>query len=156
MIQLKRIAHLALCVRDLDLSKDFYMRVLGFELLEEEPDHGGVFLSLAGLGNTLDLFASSDVAAGPPRPNDARSLAVLGTHHMAFEAGSEAELRQAYFELKQAGVEILDSMDHESQKSIYFHDPDRNLLEIVWERSDAREIFRRGRADKDNRYVVEE
>jgi len=31
-------------------------------------------------------------------------------------------------------VPILRAIDHVSQKSIYFHDPDKNLLEIVWER----------------------
>jgi len=51
--------------------------------------------------------------------------------------------------IAQAGVAIQRAIDHVSQKSIYFHDPDRNLLEIVWERPDALEIFARGRGDED-------
>jgi catechol 2,3-dioxygenase len=46
-------------------------------------------------------------------------------------------------------VPILRAIDHVSQKSIYFHDPDKNLLEIVWERPDALELFARGRGDDD-------
>ena len=57
---------------------------------------------------------------------------------------SEEELKRAYFSLQDAGVPIHRAVDHGSQKSIYFHDPDNNLLEIVWERPDTREIFARG------------
>jgi catechol-2,3-dioxygenase len=46
-------------------------------------------------------------------------------------------------------VRVLAAVDHESQESIYFCDPDGNMLEIYWERPDAREIFRRGRKDQD-------
>jgi catechol 2,3-dioxygenase len=46
-------------------------------------------------------------------------------------------------------VPILRAIDHVSQKSIYFHDPDKNLLEIVWERPNALELFARGRGDDD-------
>jgi catechol-2,3-dioxygenase len=40
-------------------------------------------------------------------------------------------------------------VDHESQESIYFCDPEANMLEIYWERPNAREIFRNGRKDQD-------
>jgi catechol-2,3-dioxygenase len=58
-------------------------------------------------------------------------------------------LRRAYFELVDNQVRVLAAVDHESQESIYFCDPDGNLLEIYWERPGAREIFRRGRKDQD-------
>ena len=48
---------------------------------------------------------------------------------------------------------ILRAIDHASQKSIYFHDPDGNMLEIVWERPDALEIFARGRHDEDTPFT---
>jgi catechol 2,3-dioxygenase len=50
-------------------------------------------------------------------------------------------------------VPILRTIDHVSQKSIYFHDPDKNLLEIVWEWPDALEVFARGRDDDDKPFV---
>ena len=68
---------------------------------------------------------------------------------MAFAVETEDDLRDAYFALQAADVVILRAIDHVSQKSIYFHDPDRNLLEIVWERPDALEIFAKGRGDED-------
>ncbi len=47
------------------------------------------------------------------------------------------------------------ALDHTSQKSIYFYDPDDNLLEIVWERPNVREIFRHGRGDNDTPITFE-
>ena len=60
MIKLQRLGHVLIAVRDLEKSKDFYTRILGFHILEEDPEHGGVFLSIGGLGNTLDLFPCKD------------------------------------------------------------------------------------------------
>jgi catechol 2,3-dioxygenase-like lactoylglutathione lyase family enzyme len=47
-------------VRDLERSKAFFTKILGFRVLEQDPDHGGVFLALGEYGNTLDLFQSND------------------------------------------------------------------------------------------------
>jgi len=149
MIKLQRLGHVLISVRDLDKSKDFYTRILGFKVLEQDPNHGGVFLSIGGLGNTLDLFECKDTDAAASSDSDPASLNGLGVKHTAFAVATEDDLKDAYHALQAAGVAILRAVDHVSQKSIYFHDPDRNLLEIVWERPDALEIFARGRGDED-------
>ena len=147
MIKLQRLGHVLIGVRDLEKSKDFYTRILGFKILEQDPEHGGVFLSIGGNGNTLDLFPCSDPAAAAPAPGGPTNG--LGVRHTAFAVDSEDDLKEAWFALQDAGVTILRAIDHASQKSIYFHDPDGNLLEIVWERPDALDIFARGRHDED-------
>jgi catechol-2,3-dioxygenase len=143
MIKLQRLGHVLFSVRDLERSKDFYTRILGFKVLEQDPEHGGVFLSIGGLGNTLDLFQSANPDAVTPSEQQ------LGVRHTAFAVETEHDLEEAYHALKAAGVVILRALDHVSQKSIYFNDPDGNLLEIVWERPNALEIFARGRGDED-------
>ena len=149
MIKLQRIGHILFSVRDLERSKEFYTKVLGFKLLEQDPEHGGAFLSLGEYGNTLDLFQSTNPDAYP-QPRAALGVRDgLGVKHTAFAVATEEELRQAYFSLKDAGVPIHSARDHESQKSVYFYDPDGNLLEIVWERPNTREIFAKGRHDGD-------
>ena len=149
MIKLQRIGHILLTCRDVERSKAFYTKILGFHVLEQDPNHGGVFLSLGEHGNTLDLFPSTNPDAYPqPRARPSGSDGV-GVKHTAYAVETEDDLVRAYFSLKDAGVEIQSAVDHESQKSIYFYDPDDNLLEIVWERPNVREIFARGRGDGD-------
>ena len=150
MIKIQRLGHVLMAVRDLKVSKKFYMGLLGFKLLEQDPEHGGVFLSIGGYGNTLDLFPSTAPDASPPSASDGRSMPGLGVKHVAFAVETEEDLKGAYFALEDAGVKIQRALDHESQKSVYFHDPDGNLLEIVWERPDALSIFANGRSDNDD------
>ena len=149
MIKLQRLGHILFSVRDLERSKDFYTRILGFKVLEQDPEHGGLFLAIDGLGNTLDLFQCTNPDAVAQSDEDLAGRNGLGVRHTAFAVETEDDLRDAYFALQAAGVPILRAIDHVSQKSIYFHDPDRNLLEIVWERPDALEIFAQGRGDED-------
>ena len=157
MIKLQRIGHILLAVRDLERSKAFYTGILGFKVLEQDPEHGGVFLALGDYGNTLDLFPSNSPDAQPKLPKGLDGTREgLGVRHTAFAVATEEDLAQAYFALKDAGVPIHDARDHTSQKSIYFFDPDDNLLEIVWERPNVQEIFRRGRGDDDKPLTFEQ
>jgi catechol-2,3-dioxygenase len=149
MIKLQRLGHVLFSVRDLERSKDFYTRILGFKILEQDPDHGGVFLSIGGLGNTLDLFQCTNADAVAPSQSN------LGVRHTAFAVETEEDLREAYHALKAEGVEILRAIDHVSQKSIYFHDPDGNRLEIYYELPNAPEMFRQGRGDRDEPLVFQ-
>jgi catechol-2,3-dioxygenase len=144
MIRLKEIGHVLLRVLDLERSKKFYSEVLGFHVLEEDPEHGGTFMALAGQSHAIDLFQAKDLDAA-----QRQTPGVRGLGHIAFRVESEAALREAYVTLRQHGVEILRSIDHVSQKSVYFHDPDGNTIEIYYELPDALEIFARGRQDRD-------
>ncbi len=72
-----------------------------------------------------------------------------GLGHIAFRVESEGALKDAYTALQARGVEITRVIDHVSQKSVYFDDPDGNTLEIYYELPDALEMFARGRNDRD-------
>jgi catechol-2,3-dioxygenase len=144
MIRLTRIGHVALRVADVELSRAFYTKLLGFEVVEEDSEHGGVFMALEGLSHTIDLFPVDD-----PRTARAQTPGGVGVRHVAFLVDSEQALKDAYLALQGAGVPIVRAIDHVSQKSIYFHDPDGNVLEIYYELPHARELFRQGRGDRD-------
>ena len=148
MIQLKRLGHVVLRVADIERSKRFYIDLLGFTLLEQDPNHGGVFLSLGDQSHCLDLQPSTDPTAGPP-PTVWRSRAGLGLGHIAFTVADRAALDAAHATLVAHGVEIVAALDHVTQQSVYFRDPDGHILECYWERPDAVEIFKRGRDDLD-------
>ena len=148
MIQLKRLGHVLLRVADLEQSRAFYGKILGFEVMEEDPEHGGLFMALPGHAHTLDLFPAEEAATAPRLAPGG-----VGVHHIAFQVDSEDALRDAYHTLHEHGVEIARAVDHVSQKSIYFRDPDGNLLEIYYELPGAREMFLQGRGDRDTPLV---
>ena len=144
MMRLKEIGHVLLRVLDLERSKKFYSEVLGFRVLEEDPAHGGTFMALPGQSHSIDLFQVKDrEAAGRQTPG------VRGLGHIAFRVESEAALGEAYAALRAHGVEIARTIDHVSQKSVYFDDPDGTTLEIYYELPDALAMFERGRQDRD-------
>ncbi|SRR5258708_4640442 len=152
MINLKRLGHVFVVVRDIARSKQFYTEILGFKVLEEDPEHGGVFMAIGDLSHTFDLVQSAEPnASGPPQGRPAKGL---GVQHMAFLVESRDELKDAYFFLKDHDVPILAAIDHGNQESVYFHDPDQNVLEIYWERPNARAMFVAGRGDRDDVPVV--
>ena len=144
MMRLKEIGHVLLRVMDLERSKKFYSEVLGFQVLEEDPEHGGTFMALPGQSHAIDLFQVKDTQAA-----EQQTPGVRGLGHIAFRVETEAALKDAYATLEEHAVPISRTIDHVSQKSIYFNDPDGNTLEIYFELPDALAIFARGRNDRD-------
>lgn len=144
MIRLKQLGHIALVVEDVDKARSFYRDILGIAIREEDPEHGGTFMGLEGFGHSVDLFARSEL------PEDRREqLGNQRVHHFAFQVETEDDLKEAYQSLVSSGVEVVRAVNHESQHSIYFYDPDGNRVEIYWEFPDAVDIFEKGRHDVD-------
>jgi catechol 2,3-dioxygenase len=144
MIRLAGIGHVLLRVADEEASKRFYRDVLGFRIAEQDPEHGGVFMTLGDGFHTIDItqHPSPQDAAAPQRGQ-------LGLVHIAFKVASYAALREAYAHLLQNGVAIERAIDHVCQRSVYFTDPDGNGLEIYYEMPRALELFPNGRGDED-------
>ena len=85
MIKLTGIGHINLGVADQEASKRFYRDVLGFRIAEEDPEHGGVFMTLGENFHTLDI----DQHPSPedaPRPHCGQ----IGLAHITFQVGSYA------------------------------------------------------------------
>lgn len=154
MINLKRLGHVVLRVADTQISKDFYTRLLGLHVLDEEDlTHGkAVFLGLGKDGNTVDLIPARNPKATPA---DGSMLPGVGLHHFAFEVESREALRDAYFGLVDNGIAITMMADHVTAQSIYFNDPDGYSLEICWPHPDAERLWREGRDDEHRTLVFE-
>ena len=144
MINLGGIGHVLVRVADEEAYPRFYRDVLGFRIAEQDPEHGGVFMTLGDGFHTIDITQH-------PSPNDAArpQKGHLGLVHIAFKVASYAALREAYAHLLNSGVEILRATDHVCQRSLYFNDPDGNGLEIYYEMPRALELFPNGRGDED-------
>jgi len=121
MIQARKLGHVVLKVRDAEKSKEFYVRTLGLKLAYEDGDHGAVFLSFGTQHHDLALFQRATAEApGPTQP---------GLHHTAWQLGSFEELQAAHRELRELGIAV-DAIEHNVTRSIYFHDPDGNRVEL--------------------------
>jgi catechol 2,3-dioxygenase len=122
MIAARKLGHIVLKVRDARASRDFYVRTLGLKVAHEDLERGAVFLSLGAQHHDLALF---QLATGEPP-----SAAQPGLHHSAWQLGSFAELQAAYRELRALGVAVEGAVEHNVTRSIYFHDPDGNRVEL--------------------------
>jgi len=152
-MKLQGLSHIFLFVTDIERARAFYTGVLGLEILEQDPGHGGLFLALPGGTHIIDM---ARVEAPPKAASklDGSYRPEPGVGHIAFHVGSREELRDAYFELQDKGVAVFAKADHKSQQSIYFLDPDNNALEICWERPNARELYLSGRGDDDAELIL--
>ena len=120
-MQLEGIDHVAMGVRDIEQSAQWYIDVLGFERLHEGMWDG--VPTFIGKGNTgIALFPASQ----EPKLSSHREIRML---HLAFRADRE-NFRTAQQELKKRGIKF-EFQDHEIAHSIYFRDPDGHQLEIT-------------------------
>lgn len=123
-IRIKRTGHLVLRVKDLQRSKRFFTEILGLPLVGEN-DVGMLFFS-ADTKDNHHVLAIRQAKEGAAMPNPEQ----LGMEHVAYELGSFAELQEAYRIFKENGVRIHHTVFHGVTKSIYFFDPDGNMLEV--------------------------
>lgn len=123
MFRIQALDHVALAVRDVRRSAQWYIDVLGFK--EEHSDVWNGVPTFVGNGNAaIALFPVSGDATSASR--DRARVRVL---HLAFRADRK-NFVSAQDELKKRGIEF-DFQDHEVSHSIYFRDPDGHKIEIT-------------------------
>ncbi|MGH9418759.1 MAG: VOC family protein [Thermoanaerobaculia bacterium] len=124
-INVARLNHAVLYVRDLDRSVDFYSRAFGFEEIARE---GGMmaFLRAAGSSNHHDL-GLMQVGAKAEQP----AGRAVGLYHLAWEVPTIEDLARAASLLTEFNA-ITGMSDHGATKSLYGADPDGIEFEIMW------------------------
>lgn len=122
MIQARKLGHVALKVRDLNTSREFYERTLGLQVAHQNQERRAVFLSFGRAHIDLTLFEHA--------VSEAPLAADAGLHHTAWQLGSFEDLQAAYEQLKAMGVSIESTIEHRVTRSIYFLDPDGNRVEL--------------------------
>jgi len=120
-VELRRLDHVSLNVGDRPRSIAWYRDVLGLER-RGTPHRDDWPVFMGDFGACVALFQ-----AQVESPNRARES--TGLRHVAFMVGRD-DLAAAQERLRERGVEFRFE-DHGNAHSVYFSDPDGNVIELT-------------------------
>jgi catechol 2,3-dioxygenase len=122
-----RIGHVHLKVSDLQRSLDFYCGLLGFEKMMMYGDQAA-FISAGGYHHHIGLNTWQSKGA-PPALEYAPGL-----FHTAILYPERKDLAAILQRLIDARYQITGASDHGVSEAIYLDDPDKNGVELYWDR----------------------
>jgi glyoxylase I family protein len=123
---LKAVHHVAIICSNYQKSKDFYVKILGMQVLAENyrAERQSFKLDLAlPDGSQVELFSFPDA---PPRPSYPEAQ---GLRHLAFNV---EDIEQTSLRLQEHGI-IVESIridEYTGKKFTFFNDPDGLPLEL--------------------------
>ena len=115
------VNHVGLFVTDIEVMKEFYTEVMGFQITGRGP-----------VADTELMFLGHDpsdhhqIVLIPGRPEGSYNV----VNHIALKVESMADLRRYHHHLVEKDVDGIDTVDHGTVWSVYFHDPEGNRLEF--------------------------
>jgi catechol 2,3-dioxygenase len=121
------IGHVHLKVSDIDRALGFYRDVLGFEVMQRIGD-SAAFISAGGYHHHIGLNTWESRGGSPPPPG------TTGLYHVAIRYPTRAALADAVRRVLSAGIRLSGASDHGVSEAIYLADPDRNGIELYWDR----------------------
>ncbi len=121
------IGHVHLKVADLERALGFYCGVLGFELTQRYSE-SAAFVSAGGYHHHIGLNTWESRGGAPP------PAGTTGLYHLAIRYPTRAVLADALQRLKAARIPLDGASDHGVSEALYLRDPDRNGVELYWDR----------------------
>lgn len=125
-----KVGHVHLKVSDLERAVRFYVKALGFEVIQRMGD-SAAFLSAGGYHHHIGLNTWESKGGDPP-PRSA-----TGLYHVALLYPTRQALARAFQRLIDAGVRLEGAADHGVSEALYLRDPDGNGLELYRDRPEA-------------------
>ena len=125
-----RIGHVHLKVADLKRSLDFYCGLLGFELITTYGADAA-FISAGGYHHHIGLNTWYSKGAAPAPVRSA------GLFHTAILYPQRKDLARALKRLIDSGYPMTGASDHGVSEAIYLDDPDKNGVELYWDKPRA-------------------
>jgi len=122
-----RIGHVHLKVSDLDKALSFYRDLLGFQVMQWYGKQAA-FISAGGYHHHIGLNIWYSKNALPAPVNS------CGLFHTAILYPTRKDLAVALKRLIDANYPLTGASDHGVSEAIYLDDPDRNGVELYWDR----------------------
>src|SRR5215510_10192430 len=126
-----RIGHVHLKVADLQRALDFYVGVLGFQLMQRYGTQAA-FISAGGYHHHIGLNTWESLGGKPPPRGS------TGLFHTAILYPTRADLADALRRLIAAKHPLDGASDHGVSEALYLRDPDQNGVELYWDRPKER------------------
>jgi catechol 2,3-dioxygenase len=120
------IGHVHMRAGDLKKIRDFYVGILGFDVMVDQPSF--LFLSAGGYHHHLGFNTWESEGGKPAAPG------TTGLYHIAIRYPTRASLGNALRRLRDAGYPVDGFNDHGTHEAIYLRDPEENGLELCWDR----------------------
>ena len=117
------LGHVGLYCNDLGAMRDFYARVLGLTIADEDLERGICFLSASPDTEHHELALVRAREAGQKTQN---------VQQVSFKVKSLADVREFYHRLKDEGLKIDRTVTHGIACSVYFYDPEDNRVELYY------------------------
>ena len=122
-----RIGHVHLKVAELERALGFWHGVLGFEITQRYGTEAA-FLSAGGYHHHIGLNTWESAGGSPPPPG------TTGLFHVAIVYPTRSLLADALRRVFAAGIVLDGASDHGVSEALYLRDPDRNGVELYWDR----------------------
>jgi len=123
MAHITGLGHVGLYCEDLGTMRDFYARVLGLTISDENRERGICFLSAAPEAEHHELALVQAKAPAQKTRN---------VQQVSFKVATLDDVRTFYHRLKAAGVRIDRTVTHGIACSVYFYDPEDNRIELYY------------------------
>jgi catechol-2,3-dioxygenase len=123
-MRIAELGHTGLWVNDLEAMKDFYTRVLGLQVTDQDEDAGIVFLSSRPEVEHHELALARGRVGGPE---------VKVTHQISWRVPSLEDVLEFHERFRSEGVEVQQEVTHGNAVGIYFFDPEGNRNEVYWQ-----------------------
>ena len=115
-----RFAHFVLRTKDLERTKDWWMKLLGAKVVHENP-----FLCFLTYDEEHHRLAIVQIPSLADAPQQA-----VGLDHVAYTYANLGDLLGTYERLKRIGIEPYWTINHGLTTSCYYRDPDGNQVEL--------------------------
>lgn len=123
MPEITGLGHVGLYCHDLGKMRDFYSRILGLTIADEDSKRGICFLSARPEQehHELALVQVKD-----------RGHKTQFVQQVSFKVKSLADVREFYHRLLDTGMRIDRTVTHGIACSVYFYDPEDNRVELYY------------------------
>ena len=124
MPKVSGLGHVGIYVHDLMKQRDFYSRVMGLEIADEDIEgRGMVFLS----AHPDEEHHEFVIMKGRSGDADAQVI-----QQLSFKVDTLAELKEFHTVFKDEGVEIQRTVSHGNAFGMYASDPEGNTIEVYY------------------------